>query len=327
MSGSGMSPRILKGFSAALAALATTLAAPLLAQEEADRYAFTQDYEPAPALWELSDEDTTIYMLGTIHLLPEGFRWRNPQLDAIIEEADVLVVETSDEDSEGAMGSIAPKIARVLANRTPTSAQLSPQARPRWRELVAMSGLPFDYADSIPVMVALLGFGQSGLEGDPSSYDHGVETVLQREFAESGKPVESIEDFGRVMYGLFRVDDAPIINELDMRLRRWRGKTLDGLYAPETQALTGDDYWEMEHSWARGEVEEDFDLGFGGGKIAEAFNDVLLDRRNTQWAVWLDNRLERPGTVLLAVGAGHFEGPDSVLVKLAERGLEAERIN
>jgi len=83
----------------------------------------------------------------------------------------------------------------------------------------------------------------------------------------------------------------------------------------------------MEHSWARGEVEEDFDLGFGGGKIAEAFNDVLLDRRNTQWAAWLDNRLEQPGTVLLAVGAGHFEGPDSVLVKLAERGLEAERIN
>lgn len=326
VSGGGMSPRILKGLCAALVAISAALAKPLSAEEE-DRYAFTQDYEPAPALWELSDEDTTIYMLGTIHLLPEGFRWRNPQIDAIIEEADVLVVETSDEDSEGAMTAMAPKIMRLLENRTPTSTQLSAQSRTRWRELVALSGLPFEYVDAVPVTVALLGFGQAGLEGDPSSYDYGVETVLEREFAESGKPVESIEDFGRVMYGLFRADDGPIIEELDLRLRQWDGKTLDGLYAPDSHMLTGDAYWEMEHNWARGEVEEDFDIGFGEGKIAEAFTDVLIDRRNTQWAAWLDNRLEEPGTVLLAVGAGHFEGPDSVLMKLIERGLEAKRIN
>ncbi|RIV88822.1 TraB/GumN family protein [Aurantiacibacter zhengii] len=321
-----MTSRVLKALGAVAATLAATLPLPLLAQEDG-RYAFTQDYDPAPAMWELSDEDTTIYMLGTIHLLPEGFRWRNPQLDTIIEEADVLVVETSDADSEGAVESISPKIVRVLANRQPTSAQLSPQSRPRWRQLVAMSGLPFEYVDNVPVMVALLGFGQAGLAGDPSSYDHGVETVLQREFTERGKPIESIEDFGRVMYSLFRTDDEAVVSELDVQLRQWGGKTLDGLYSAETQALVGNDYWAMEHAWARGEVAEEFDLGFGGGKIGDAFNEVLLDRRNAQWAAWLENRLEQPGTVLLAVGAGHFEGPESVLAYLEGRGLRARRIN
>jgi len=321
-----MTTRLLKALCGAVAFLATAISAPINAQEE-DRYAFTQDYDPAPAMWVLSDEDTTIYMLGTIHLLPEGFRWRNPQLDAIIDEADVLVVETSDEDSEGAMEAISPKIVRLMANRTPTSNQLSPQSRPRWRELVRMSGLPFEYVDSIPVMVALLGFGQSGIEGDPSSYDFGVETVLEREFSETGRPIESIEDFGRVMYSLFRVDDAEVVNELDTQLSQWGGKTLDGLYDSGMEVLSGDEYWAMEHAWARGEVAEDFDLGFGGGKIGEAFNEVLLERRNSHWSVWLERRLEQPGTVLLAVGAGHFEGDDSLLVKLRERGLEAERIN
>ncbi len=321
-----MTMRFSKALLACLAACWAAIALPAAAQD-AGTYAFTQDYEPAPAIWELSDEDTTIYMLGTIHLLPEGFRWRNPQLDAIIDDADVLVVETSDEDSEGALESMNPKIMNVLTSRTPTSRQLSPQSRSRWRELVAMTGMPFDYVDSIPVLVALLGFGQASLEGDPSSYEYGVETVLEREFSESDRPIESIEDFGHVMYGLFRMNDAEVVSELDMQLGAWGGKSLDGFYDADAEVLTGDAYWAMEHAWARGEVAEDFDLGFGEGKIGEAFNEVLLTRRNAQWAAWLEDRLEQPGTVLLAVGAGHFEGPDSVLVKLQERGLRPERLN
>ena len=311
---------------ASLAVFATALAHPAIARES-DRYAFTQDYEPAPALWELSDEDTTIYMLGTIHLLPEGFRWRNPQLDTIIDSADVLVVETSEEDSVGALDEIGPKIAYLLEQRTPTSRQLSPRSRPRWRELVAQSGQPFEYADTIPLMVALLGFGRTGLATDPSSYEYGVETVLEREFAQSGRPVESIEDFGRVMYSLFRLNDAELVSELDGYLRGWRGKSIEGLYDTSPVDLLGDEYWAMEHDWARGDVADDFDLGFGDGKIAEAFREVLLNRRNRQWASWLEARLDQPGTVLLAVGAGHFEGEDSLLSWLEQRGLNARRIN
>lgn len=321
-----MSSCVLKPLVAVAAAMTIALGSQVRAQET-DPYAFTQDYDPAPAMWELSDEDTTITMLGTIHLLPEGFRWRNPQLDGIIDDADVLVVETSDADSDEGMAAIGPKIAHLLENRQPTSSRLSPQSRPRWRELVSQSGLPFEYVDRAPLLIALMGFGQAGIAGDPSSYDYGVETVLQREFAEARKPIESIEDSGRVAYSLLRVDEEALISELDVQLRQWGGKTLDGLYAGEAEELVGDAYWEMEHAWARGEVAEEFDFGFGSGKIAEAFHDVLLVRRNAQWAIWLEERLEQPGTVLLAVGAGHFEGTDSVLDYLEQRGLQARRIN
>ena len=47
-----------------------------------------------PALWKLADEDTTIYLFGTIHLLPENFAWRTPALDQAIAASDSLVLET-----------------------------------------------------------------------------------------------------------------------------------------------------------------------------------------------------------------------------------------
>src|SRR3954447_26247072 len=47
-----------------------------------------------PALWEVSDPDTTIYLFGTIHLLPPNSQWRTSRLDAAVANAQELVVET-----------------------------------------------------------------------------------------------------------------------------------------------------------------------------------------------------------------------------------------
>ena len=37
-----------------------------------------------PALWKLADSDTTIYLFGTIHLLPKGTEWRTAKFDAAL---------------------------------------------------------------------------------------------------------------------------------------------------------------------------------------------------------------------------------------------------
>ena len=47
-----------------------------------------------PALWKLSDADTTIYLFGTIHALPHGYQWRDGALDDAFHKADALVLET-----------------------------------------------------------------------------------------------------------------------------------------------------------------------------------------------------------------------------------------
>jgi len=82
----------------------------------------------------------------------------------------------------------------------------------------------------------------------------------------------------------------------------------------------------MLDAWRRGDV----------AKIAETFDsektmtpelrEVLMTRRNRAWAEWVRKRLDQPGTVMVAVGAGHLAGRDSVQAMLAARGLKAERV-
>lgn len=311
---------ITTGLIASLAPLA-----PAAAQQAADSVVM-QDYDPAPAMWVLKDEDTTIYMLGTVHVLPRGFRWRNPQLDAIIDEVDELVLESSDADADASLEHLSRKIAKLAEDRIPTSQQLSPAARPKWRRLVEMSGQPFEVVDNTPLMFALMGFGVGGVEFGPSSYEYGVETVLEHIFAQTNRAVHSIEDTGRVMMSLYRIDDALVLPDLERDLLRWDGYSAEAFFAaPPDPQEAGD--WELEHNWARGVLEEDVTFGIEGAKLARAFHHVLMTSRNERWSVWLDERLDSPGAVLVAVGAAHFEGEDSVLHFLRQRGLEAVRIN
>ncbi|MES2136687.1 MAG: TraB/GumN family protein [Pseudomonadota bacterium] len=54
---------------------------------------------------------------------------------------------------------------------------------------------------------------------------------------------------------------------------------------------------------------------------------MMFTERNANWANWIRARMQAPGTVFVAVGAGHLAGKDSVLVRLAERGIESQRVN
>ena len=54
---------------------------------------------------------------------------------------------------------------------------------------------------------------------------------------------------------------------------------------------------------------------------------VLLTSRNARWADWIAKRLDTPGTVFIAVGAGHLAGRDSVQALLKAKKLKAVRIN
>ena len=70
--------------------------------------------------------------------------------------------------------------------------------------------------------------------------------------------------------------------------------------------------------------------------IAKSFNadlgeapelmDALLARRNANWANWVKGRLDKPGTVMVAVGAGHLAGDKSVVKMLEKQGLKVTRV-
>jgi uncharacterized protein len=88
----------------------------------------------------------------------------------------------------------------------------------------------------------------------------------------------------------------------------------------------GDEMARMVTDWAEGDPDGLAALLNDNLKDSPEMASVLLTERNKRWATWVQERLKKPGTVFVAVGAGHLAGAEAVQVQLAKAGVKAERI-
>jgi uncharacterized protein YbaP (TraB family) len=82
----------------------------------------------------------------------------------------------------------------------------------------------------------------------------------------------------------------------------------------------------MTAAWSRGDVDALAKIVNEDVDRVPAARKALLTDRNRRWSAWVEQRLNRPGTVLMAVGAGHLAGDDGVPAMLAAEGYKVVRV-
>src|SRR4051812_15604022 len=146
-----------------------------------------------PALWEVSDPDTTIYLFGTIHLLPENIQWRTARFNQAISGSQQLVLETIVDDKDPTKLMSAMASLGFAQGLPPLAERLAPAKRAALAAAIKKSGYPpqaFDRMKTWTAAFILLGnqFKSLGLKGG-----EGVETILRKDFSGAGKPVGELE--------------------------------------------------------------------------------------------------------------------------------------
>lgn len=270
--------------------------------------------DPHPALWMITDADTTIYLFGTTHALPKGFRWQSAPVRAAIKAADELVLETVDspEANKKAEGAVDDTINPVVENR-PILARVAPAKRAALEAAIARTDFPRQFYDAMPTWMASLVLAVENMSKDGLAQDNGVEAVLQKTFARRHRPVLAVEDGSAVLRKFHALSESAQAKMLE--------DTLEDMGATPPGAPS-----ENDMAWARGDTSH-LDADFTEAKLGPELYDVLVRQRNAAWLGWLAQRMEKPGTVLFAVGAGHLAGPDSLQHLLATKGWVATRVD
>ncbi|HEX8469081.1 MAG TPA: TraB/GumN family protein [Allosphingosinicella sp.] len=264
-----------------------------------------------PAMWKVADADTTVYLFGTIHLLPKGQGWRTPAMESALAGADELVLEVA--NLEDMMASAQAMAKLGMSKGLPPIAQRVPEdKRAALRAMIAESGYPeavFDRLETWAAALPLLGVTFKRLGLDPSL---GVEKQLGTPFRAAGKTVTGLETVEQQL-GYFDT-----LSEAAQRALL--------LSVVEDSAETRTQFKAMLDAWASGDlkgIERTFD---DETQMSPELKSALMSRRNAAWADWLERRMEKPGTVFVAVGAGHLAGRDSVQTMLKKKGLKAKRV-
>lgn len=263
-----------------------------------------------PALWVLSDNDTTIYLFGTMHALKPDLVWFDDAVSEAFARSDELVLEMLDPDP----AQIGPVLAReaMYGPGEGLSKALSPDQYARLTAAVAGIGIPATALEQMKPWFAGVTLAMAPLAKLGYLPDHGVENVLQRSAAEAKMPMIGLETFEQQM-GFFSG-----LSEEDQIEFLMSG--VDDM--PEFAAMIG----KMERAWATGDTEATVELFYDGLDDTPAVYDVLLKQRNSAWADWIEQRMAAPGTVFVAVGAGHLAGDSSVQAMLAAKGMTATRL-
>ena len=145
--------------------------------------------------------------------------------------------------------------------------------------------------------------------------DNGADMVLRHVAEADGKPVAGLET---LEFQLNMFNRMPAVAAHPARAGQPASQSLDSL----SRAMA-----EMQAAWKRGDQSVFVRmLDQLRGNAPDTYR-MMFTERNTRWAEWIKARMQAPGTVFVAVGAGHLAGKDSVLVRLAERGVESQRVN
>ena len=100
---------------------------------------------PNPLLWEVARSDGSVegWLMGTIHALPDGARWRNGAIDRAVADADILVMEIDDLDDRKAMAAAFQPLA-FSDGQPPLAARVHPEQREQLTDLVGQTSYNLD---------------------------------------------------------------------------------------------------------------------------------------------------------------------------------------
>ena len=242
-----------------------------------------------PAMFMVRDADTTIYLFGTFHALDGRTQWLNSPVRDAFENSNELVLET-----------LIPEGPAVTIPGRPGLPIRAPSVTPS-ASFLATTKMAIDAGQSQGMEVA-----------------NGADMVLRHIAEAEGKPVEGLEtlEFQLNMFNSMPPSEAP---------KPARRPAQSAGHAPiDNLSRTMVD---MESAWKRGDQSVFVRMLDQLRNASPDTYRMMFTERNARWADWIAARLRTPGTVFVAVGAGHLAGKDSVLVRLAEKGIPSARVD
>ena len=277
-----------------------------------DRVAKARARNDGPAIWKVTDYNSTLYVFGTMHLIPQDGDWLRDDLKAVVRESGTVFFEVD-----------TTKRGRIDA--TVLSAQLGfrqdglrladglDNYQLKLLDAVANNGnIPLSTLDSMKPWLAsefltLSAAQTAGLSADLSA-DEALKSMARRQ-QKNVIYLESVEDQIRA------VADLP--EGLQIEVLTETMEDFDDI---------GNQLVRMFKGWAVGQTDFLTQQMIAPMKLeaGELYRSVLVDR-NEKWAKILIPHLEGEGTSLVAVGIAHLLGEESLLEHFKESGYDVER--
>lgn len=266
--------------------------------------------QAAPALWKVSDADSSIWLFGSVHVLPESAIWRTKLFDDTLNNADKVYFETDVGPDAQIELSVMGMTRGIYTDGTLLTSVLGAPEQKVLRKVAKQLNVPIGSLLAMRPWLAANTISVAAILAEGYSAQ-GVDMVVQDELPDTRKGY-----FETGAEQLEFIAGAPEAEQIAML-----GSTLNEVdQLPEMMD-------QMFAAWLAGEPDELIELFMA--ELAgpnKAFMERLIYERNQNWMTPIKTMLADNEAALVIVGAGHLMGERSVVDLLEKDGFAVERI-
>lgn len=265
-----------------------------------------EDNVKRPPIWKISDDDSSVYVAGSVHLLRKKDMPIPPVFDKVYAEADEVVFEIDMAEMTNPAVAMKMMALGALPAGESLSDHFSEETMDKLRSYLSERKMPTGLFDRFtPGMVYLT---LSSLEATRQGADPnlGLEMQYFKKSQEDGKPSRGLETPEFQMSRFNELEKAEIEQLI--------GESLDDLEKASEQLD------EIITAWKTGDSGKISALLLEQMEEGSAVREVLLTQRNKNWVPEIEKSLAGETTVLFLVGAAHLIGKDSVIDLMEKKG-------
>ena len=268
--------------------------------------------QAAPALWEVRDKDSVVYLFGSMHVLAPNVRWRTRAFDHAYAAADRVWFETRADVGPDRIKALV-DLYGVDPDRSLTE-KLSPTALATLRPVLDRDGVPLEQVERLRPWAAAMMLSVAPMSQKGARVESGVDVATTQRARMAEKPIETFETIEQQLRIFADLPEPVELAYLDDVAREQLSPPRDGVV--------------LERAWLKG------DMNRLGAVLVDHMRterpelyQALLLRRNLAWADRLDAVMRQgQGTDLVVVGALHMAGNQGLPALMRARGYAVRRI-
>ena len=263
-----------------------------------------------PAMWVVRDADSTIYIIGTVHLLRHEMDWNATKVTKAVSESSELWLEVANIEDQSTNLSLVTQYG-MDAEKT-LSSKLNEAQKEKLAKVSQIYGLPTQSVEMMKPWMAGLTFSVLPLLNGGFDPNAGIDHVLKAQAQKEGDKIFGFETAENQVRFLADLSEADQIGFLESSL---------------DDAVKGTEQLDkLAKAWMDGDTDTIGNLLVNDfKKVAPTVYGKLVVQRNIAWANKIAEILKRSGVQQVAVGAAHLAGPDSLQVQLGRRGIKVEK--
>jgi uncharacterized protein len=260
-----------------------------------------------PALWKVEKGGKTLYLFGSIHLLPPQTKWKREEIDRAREASQVFVFEAPLDEGGQAMLKFVEEGGKLKGGETLKDV-LAPDLHVDMEKAAWQVQYPPKLLAPLrPWLAAVYLELYAYLKAGFSSY-YGVDHVIEQEAKAAKAEFAYFESVSEQLGYFAKLDRKTETAYLKATVKG----VLDEPNLP----------YDLLNAWASGKTEDLARLVDDGFKTVPQLRAQLIVARNRKWLPQLRVMLASDKTHFVTVGVGHLVGRDSLIAMLRAKGYK-----